>query len=139
MKRLVALVPALLLALPALAQEAPEGAYKNLWCGIAFSGTAAMMPALPEADVAAARAAGDAATEEQTALVEQADMIELFRTGGEGLIAQATEAYKGAGFTDEQFTAVQTELKPKVETQIQGPGDAAEFTYEQCLEVLPQA
>lgn len=36
MKRLMALLPAVLLSAAAFAQEAPEAAQTDLWCGIAF-------------------------------------------------------------------------------------------------------
>ena len=55
MNRLLILAPALLLALPAVAQDAPAVGYQNLWCHIAFTLTSTSIPTLPEADVAAAR------------------------------------------------------------------------------------
>lgn len=138
MKRLLVL-PAAVLALaagPAAAQTPPEGAYRDLWCGLAF-GIAMKSAPFTDEDVAAARAAGDAATEEQLQLIEQADVRDQFMEGGAMLVDKATASYKQAGFTDEAFATVQTDLSPKVETQITGTGSDAEFTFEECAALLP--
>ena len=45
MKLLLALVPAVLLSTAALAQEVPDAAKKDLWCGIAFGIISADVPA----------------------------------------------------------------------------------------------
>jgi hypothetical protein len=137
MKRLLILIPAALMALPAFAQEAPEGSYRDLWCGIAF-GTAAQGAPFSDEDVAAARAAGDQATDEQKAIIEQADMVTAFVSGGQALVDKATAAYKGAGFTDEAFATVRTDLEPKVASQVTGAGADAEFTFEECSSILPE-
>ena len=92
MNRLLVLLPAAALALssaPVFAQDAPEGAYKDLWCGIAFISAMKDAP-FSEEDVAAARAAGDTATEEQLGLIAQADMRDQFVAGGTGLVDKAT-------------------------------------------------
>jgi len=136
MKRLLVLIPAALFALPAFAQEAPEGSYRDLWCGIAF-GTAAAGAPFTEEEVAAARAAGDQATEEQQMIIEQADMVDAFVSGGDALVEKATAAYKDAGFTDEAFATVKSDLEPKVAEQVNGTGDNAEFSFEECTAVLP--
>jgi hypothetical protein len=139
MNRLLVLLPAAALALssaPVFAQDAPEGAYKDLWCGIAFISAMKDAP-FSEEDVAAARAAGDTATEEQLGLIAQADMRDQFVTGGTGLVDKATAAYKEAGFTDESFGTVRTELEPKVVEQISGSGETAEFQFEECVALLP--
>ena len=139
MNRLLALLPAALVAVastPLVAQDAPEGAYRDLWCGVAFISAMKDAP-FTDADVAAARAAGDKATEDQLGLIAQADMRDQFITGGTGLIDKATTAYKGAGFTDESFGTVRTELQPKVVEQISGSGETAEFQFEDCVALLP--
>lgn len=137
MKRLLILVPAALLALPALAQEAPEGSYRDLWCGLAF-GTAVQGAPFTDDDVAAARAAGDQATDEQKMIIEQADMVSAFVSGGQALVDKATASYKQAGFTDEAFASVRTELEPKVAAQVTGSGADAEYSFEECSSILPQ-
>lgn len=138
MNRLLGLLPAALLAasaLPGFAQEVPAGAYQDLWCGIAFQ-TAMKDAPFTDEDIAAARAA-TAPTEEQLQLIEQADMRDSFMTGGTGLVDKATASYKGAGFTDEAFATIRTELEPKVATQIMGSGEDAEFAFEECVVLLP--
>ena len=139
MHRLLVLLPAAALALsttPLFAQDAPEGAYRDLWCGIAFISAMKDAP-FSEEDVAAARAAGDTATEEQLGLIAQADMRDQFVTGGTALVDKATASYKGAGFTDDTFGTVRTELEPKVMAQIMGSGEGAEFQFEECASLLP--
>lgn len=136
MKRLLVLVPAVLFALPAMAQTAPEAAYKDLWCGLAFEAAGKSAP-FTEADLAAARTAGASGTPEQQQIVQQQDMVDQFVVGGRQLIERATEAYKAAGFTDAAFTDVRTELEPKVAQQVTGGGGEAEFTFDECSALLP--
>jgi hypothetical protein len=141
MKRLLILAPALLLAFPAVAQDAPVAGYQNLWCQSAFTLTSASIPALPEAEVAAAIAAGDAATPEQKELLEVKGQIDTVLSGIPVLLAAANASYTEAGFTAEQFEAAKTEADAKVTAQIGGTdgGATAEFTFEQCLALLPAA
>jgi hypothetical protein len=135
MKRLLALAPALLMALPALAQEAPEGAYKDLWCGIAFGTATEQAPNATPEQLTEARAATEP-TQEQIDMIAQDDMIQHLTTGGQSLIEGASAAYLEAGFTAEQFATVQTELGPKVVEQVSGTGEA-EFAFEDCFALLP--
>ncbi len=137
MKRLLALIPALVLAAPVFAQEAPAEAYNDLWCGLAFVTAASAAPYSAE-DLTAARAAGDAATDAQKDIVAQAEMAEGFIEGGEGLIAKAEEGYLAAGFSADRFASTRTELGETVNAQISGPAAGAEFTFEQCIVRLPQ-
>ena len=142
MKRLLALAPALLLAVPAFAQDAPaapEAGYQNLWCHFAFVTTSASIPALPAADLEAARAAGANATPEQIQLLEVDGQIQMVVNGIPVLLETATASYTEAGFTTEQFDAARTELEPKVTEQVMGGGVDAEFTFEQCIALLPPA
>jgi hypothetical protein len=138
MKRLLVLIPAVLLAAPAFAQTAPDAAYKDLWCGLAFGSAAQSLPFTDE-ELAAAQAAGDKATDEQKTNLEEQAMVEQFTTGGQGLVERATGAYKAAGFTDEAFATAKSDLEPKVTEQISGAGDKAEFTFEECSALLPVA
>jgi hypothetical protein len=136
MKRLLVLVPAVLFSLPAFAQTAPEGSYRDLWCGLAFGTAAQGVPYTPE-QLSAAQAAGASATEEQKGILAQQVMVEQFTTGGQGLVDKATTASKGAGFTDESFGKVRSELEPKVTEQVSGTGAQPEFTFEECSGLLP--
>ncbi len=136
MKRLLVLIPAVLMAVPAFAQTAPEGSYRDLWCGLAF-GAAAQGAPFTEADLAAARAAGDAATDEQKQIIEQQNLVDQFNAGSTDLIDKATTAYKGAGFTDESFGQVRTDLEPRVTAQITGTAGEPEFSFEECSALIP--
>lgn len=138
MKRLLAFAPALLLAFPAVAQDAPAEARQALWCHIAFVTTSAAIPPLPAEDIAAAREAGDAATAEQMELVEMADQIDLVMNGIPTLLTDAEAGYTEAGFTADQFTAAKTTLEPEVNAQVTGTAEA-EFSFEECVALLPAA
>lgn len=138
MNRLLILAPALLLAFPAVAQDAPQAGYQTLWCHFAFQTTTTQIPALPEADLAAAHAAGDAATPEQLELLSAEGQIKQIVDGVPTLLEAATVSYTEAGFTTEQFDATKTELEPKVTGQVMGAsGEQPEFAFEQCLALLP--
>ena len=142
MKRLLALAPALLLAVPALAQDAPaapEAGYQNLWCHIAFVEVSATIPSLSAEDLEAARAAGANATPEQIQLLEVERQVKIVVDGIPALLGAATASYTEAGFTSEQFDAAKTELGPVVTAQVNGGGAGAEFTFEQCIALLPPA
>ena len=142
MKRLLALAPALLLAVPALAQDAPaapEAGYQNLWCHLAFVATSAQIPTLPVEDLEAARTAGTNATPEQAELLAMDGQIQIVLTGIPVLLDTATASYTGAGFTAEQFEAARAELDPKVSEQVNSGGVGAEFTFDQCPALLPAA
>jgi hypothetical protein len=138
MKRLLVVIPAVLLAMPAFAQTAPEDAYRDLWCGLAFGSAASNLPYTPE-ELAAARAAGAQANEQQQQLIQYQAQMDQFIEGGNALVERATEAYIAAGFTQESFATVRTELEPKVTEQVAGSSGSAEFSYEECLALLPAA
>jgi hypothetical protein len=137
MRRLLILAPALLLAFPAAAQDAPGAGYQNLWCHFAFDATSKLIPELPAEDLAAAREAGDAATQEQLELMAADDQIQQILDGIPALLEAATVSYTEAGFTPEQFETAKTELSPKVTEQVTGSGAEAEFAFEECLAILP--
>jgi hypothetical protein len=139
MKRLLILAPALALALPAMAQDAPEAGYQALWCHLAFSTASTLIPPLPEADVEAARAAGTDATPDQLDLLAAADQIQQISDGIPILLEAADASYTAAGFTPEQFEAARAELEPSVTTQVSGSGDNAEFSFLECALLLPGA
>lgn len=138
MNRLLILAPALLLAFPAVAQDAPQVGYQNLWCHFAFATTATQIPPLPEADLAAVHEAGDDATLEQLELLSAETQIKQITDGIALLLEAATVSYTEAGFTTEQFDASKTELEPKVTGQVMGAsGEQPEFAFEDCLALLP--
>jgi hypothetical protein len=136
MKSLLVFIPAVLLAAPALAQTAPDDAYRDLWCGLAFAAASQTLPFTDE-ELAAAQAAGDKATDEQKTILEQQNLVEQFVSGGQTLVERAEAAYKAAGFTDESFNQTKSDLEPKVTAQISGTGEQAEFTFEECSALLP--
>lgn len=139
MNRFLILAPALLFAFPAVAQDVPPDTYKDLWCGIAFGIASANVPNASAEDLTAARAAGDKATADQQSMIAQDDMIQQLKTGGEGLVTKATDAYKALGFTDETFGTTQTDLTTKITGQISGTDAAnpAEFSFDDCMALLP--
>lgn len=141
MKRLLILAPALLLAFPAVAQDAPQApevGYQNLWCHFAFATTATQIPPLPEDQLTAARSAGSAATPEQLELLAAEAQIKQITDGIPALLEAATTGYTEAGFTTEQLDAAKTELEAKVTGQVMGTsGEQPEFAFEQCLVLLP--
>lgn len=112
MKRLLALVPAALLTTAALAQEAPEAAKKDLWCGIAFGILSADVPA-------------DAA-EETKALAQQ------FADGSVMLIERATAAHMEAGYDAAGFAAHKAEREAHVAANMAGPEPDYDYKYEDC-------
>lgn len=116
MKRLMALVPAVLFSTVALAQEVPEAARMDLWCGIAFNVVAADTP--PDA------------TEEQKAVVRQ------FTDGAQLLIDRATTAHMAAGFDEEGFAAYKAEREARVAAQLSMTGEQADYSYEECSALL---
>lgn len=138
MNRLLILAPALLLAFPAAAQDAPQAGYQSLWCHYAFTISASQIPALPEDLLTAAHEAGDAATPEQLELLSAEMQIKQIVDGAPALLEDADAAYTEAGFTAEQFAAAKTELEPKVSGQVMGTSaEPPEFGFEQCLALLP--
>lgn len=117
------LIPALalasaLLATAAHAQTVSDDVTKQLWCGtamvIAFSS--------PPPD----------ATEEQLA------QAQMFIERGNALVDAATQGYLDAGFTQEATDQAKRDIVPLVTEQVTGPGDGAQFTFEECLQVLPE-
>jgi hypothetical protein len=116
MKRLMALVPAVLLATAAFAQEAPEAAKKDLWCGIAFNIVASDIPS--------------DATDEQKAVIEQ------YVAGATMLVERATTAHMEAGYDAAGFAAHKAEREAHVTTQVNMTGDGADYSFEECSALL---
>lgn len=116
MKRLLALLPAVLISTTALAQEAPEAAKKDLWCGIAFNIVAADIPS--------------DATDEQKAVVKQ------FTEGAVMLIDRATAAHLEAGYDEAGFATYKAEREAQVTAQVNMTGDQADYSFEECSALL---
>ena len=116
MKPLFAAIPALLLATVVAAQEAPENAQKDLWCGLAFTIVVADVPS--------------DATEEQKVVIRQ------YADGAVMLIDRATAAYLEAGFTDESFAAHRAALEPEVTKQVSATDNSAQYSFEECSGLL---
>lgn len=116
MKRLLALAPALLLSTAVFAQEVPEAARKDLWCGIAFGIISADIPADE--------------TEENKAMAKE------FAEGSVMLIDRASAAHVEAGYTDTSFAAYKAEQEAKVSANMSGPEADYEYKYEDCATLL---
>lgn len=116
MKRLLALVPALLLPAVALAQEVPDAAKKDLWCGIAFAIISADVPA--------------DTTEENKAMAKQ------FAEGSGMLIDRATTAHIAAGYDEAGFATYKAEQEKHVAENMGGPEASYEYKYEDCATLL---
>lgn len=116
MKRLLALVPAVLLTTSAFAQEAPEAAKKDLWCGIAFGILSADVPA-------------DAAEETKV-------MVQKFADGSVMLIERATAAHLEAGFDEASFATHKAEREAHVAANMAGPEPDYDYKYEDCTVLI---
>lgn len=116
MRRLLALVPAVLLSTVALAQEVPEAARKDLWCGLAFGVIAADVPA--------------DASDEDKALAKQ------FADGSVMLIDRATAAHLEAGYDEAGFATYKAEQVAHVEANMGGPQEEVDYKYEDCAPLI---
>ena len=119
MKRLIAAAAVLpaLLATGALAQTVTDEVTKQLWCGtamvVAFSDPP---PGITDEQLAEAQGYVEAGTE---------------------LIEIAIKAHLDAGFTQEAADKIKADIVPVVTEQVSGSGENAQFTFEQCLAILP--
>jgi hypothetical protein len=120
MHRLIAaaaVIPALF-ATGAFAQTVSEDVTKQLWCGtamvVAFSNPP---PGITDEQLAEAQGYVDAGT---------------------ALIETAIQGHLDAGFTQEAADKVKADMVPVVTEQVMGSGENAQFTFEECLEILPE-
>ena len=119
MKRLIAAAAVLpaLLATGALAQTVTDEVTKRLWCGtamvVAFSDPP---PGITDEQLAEAQGYVEAGTE---------------------LIEIAIKAHLDAGFTQEAADKIKADIVPVVTEQVMGAGSNAQFTFEECLAILP--
>lgn len=119
MKRLIAaaaIIPALF-ATGAFAQTVTEEVTMQLWCGtamvIAFSNPP---PGITDEQLAEAQAYVEAGT---------------------ALIDTAIQAHLDAGLTQEAADKAKADIVPVVTEEVMGSGESAQFTFEECLAILP--
>ena len=119
MKRLIAAaaLTSALLATGAQAQTVTEDVTKQLWCGtamvVAFSNPP---PGITDEQLAEAQAYLDAGT---------------------ALVEIAVKAHVDAGFTQEAADKAKADIVPAVTEQVMGNGENAQFTFDECLAILP--
>jgi hypothetical protein len=119
MKRLIAAaaLTSALFATGAQAQTVADEVTKQLWCGtamvVAFSNPP---PGVTEAQLAEAQAYVDKGT---------------------ALIEIAIKAHLDAGFTQEAADKAKADMVPAVTEQVMGGGEDADFTFDECLAILP--
>jgi hypothetical protein len=118
MKRLIAaaVLSSALLATGALAQTVTDDVTKQLWCGTAMVVAFSNPP--PEV------------TPEQLAEAQK------FVDAGTALIEIAVKAHVDAGFTQDAADKAKADIVPAVTEQVGGAA-AAQFTFEECLAILP--
>lgn len=116
MNRLMALVPAVLLTTAAFAQEAPEAARMDLWCGIAFN--------------ILASGVNSAAPPETQALAKQ------FVEGAAMLLERATTAHLQAGYDQAGFVTYKAEREAHVAANMAGPEPDYDYKYEDCTVLI---
>ena len=117
MNRYLIFAGALLFASTALAQEAPESARRDLWCGLAF-------------EYAAGEITSDAPERQQAVIPRYAD-------GASMLIARAAAAYGRAGLNEAGFATRRAAVEAEIARQLAGSEPAA-FSFEDCSELLEQ-
>ncbi|MEO7221807.1 MAG: hypothetical protein ABIY37_04985 [Devosia sp.] len=119
MKRLIAAaaLTSALFVTGVQAQTVTEDVTKQLWCGtamvVAFSNPP---PGITEAQLAEAQA---------------------FVEAGTALIDAAVKAHVDAGFTQEAADKIKTDIVPVVTEQVMGSGENAQFTFDDCLAIMP--
>lgn len=109
---------ALLVALPALAQEVPVSAQLDLWCGTAFEILTDNAPA--------------GATPEQVAAAK------VYADAGRRLIDRAVPVYEESGYTDDALTDLRTQLRDDVTAALDGIAGAGrpQHSFEDCSSLI---
>lgn len=116
MKPLFLALPVLFAAGSVFAQDVPQEAQKDLWCGLAFG-------------IVAADAPSDA-TEDQKVLIKQ------FADGGQSLVDKARAAHLENGYTEETFAVYVETLKADVTAQVTATDKPTPFSFEECSALL---
>lgn len=105
----------LLLAGPALAQEVPEPARRDLWCAVAFEYVVGDLPA--------------------DATGRQQQLIPRFSEGAQRLLERAASAYRRAGYNEESFAARREALAEEIAAQLSGEAEVP-YSAEDCAALL---
>ncbi len=119
MKRLIAAaaLTSALLVTGAQAQTVTDDVTKQLWCGtamvVAFSNPP---PGITDEQLAEAQA---------------------YLEAGTALVEIAIKAHVDAGFTQDAADKIKTDIVPVVTEQVMGNGTEAQFTFDECLAILP--
>jgi hypothetical protein len=119
MKRLIAAaaLTSALFATGAGAQTVTDEVTMQLWCGTAM--------------VVAFSNPPPGVTDAQLAEAQQ------FVEAGTALIEIAVKAHVDAGFTQEAADKAKADMVPVVTAEVTGEGENAQFTFDQCLAILP--
>lgn len=119
LRPLAVLVLSLFAASAALAQEVPQQAQMDLWCGTALKLMAGEAPA-------------DAAAENLAEAKSYAD-------GGQRLVDRAIPIYLESGYTDAALKSVLARLEADVDRAINGTGNAmedADYSFQDCSALI---
>ena len=118
MPRLLALLPALLLCTPCLAQEVSAGTATDLWCGIALTLAVRDVPA-------------DAAP-------EVLNEVGPYKAGAELLMGRAKSAHLEAGYTEEAFVLYLAAEEAEIAKQLAStdPAIAPPHSFEDCAALI---
>ena len=112
--RRLAVLPLILAATVAQAQQVPEQSLMDLWCGLAFTIVAAEAP--PDAPQ---------------------DLVDRFAEGGRVLTDRASAIYLESGHTDQSLNAQIDTLRTDVRTQLDSAEIPDTYSFEECDALLP--
>lgn len=115
LKPLFLALPLVVCAAPALAEDVPRAAQKDLWCGLAFT-------------VVVAEAPSDTAVDPRT--------LDRLRSGGEMLVGRAGAAHLESGLDEPAFAAIRDRAEAQVRAEMRTPEKDEPYSYEECLELL---
>lgn len=116
MKLVPLAVPFVLFATGAMAQQVPDDAVRDLWCGIAFGIVSGSAPT----DV----------NEDQKAI------IQAYADGGLLLIDRSKAVHLQNGYTEDSFAARLDSLAADVTTQVNATDNSAQYSFEECSALL---
>ena len=117
MHRLAVLPLLFVLSTAAFAQEVPEAAEMDLWCGLAFT-------------IVSEDAPGDVTPDQQA-------IIDRFAAGGRQLTDRAKAVYLESGYTEQSLNAHLDTLRAEVTTQVDSTEVPAPYSFEECSALLP--
>ena len=105
----------------ALAQEVPQAAQMDMWCGTAF----VLMTREAPADAGA----------------EKLAEARVFAEGGQRLIDRAIPIYLESGYTDDALALLRDKLGASIDRAINGAGNAMEdaaYSFQDCSALIGQ-